>query len=154
MDIPILGRGDLGLRHDVARQMKDWVTELLTDILSDERSHAEATAAGAFHWREVFVRNLGAGFQKSRSECDHLANVTYRFLEVEWQRRHPGVPPKLWLDKVTIVPETTPEEIDAAWEVEIGSSAPALHQFWDGESRTRKGAGALGARVAPRKDDD
>lgn len=145
---------DPGLRRDVATVIKANVRALLVGILHDQHLHAEVVAAGPFMWRERFAREMGAFFRHTRGDCDQLANVVYRFLSAQWRDHHAaGVSAGQFLDAYAPVSPPTEQEIEEAWEVEIASSTKAMHTFYEGEARTRKGAD-LGSRRRPREEDD
>jgi hypothetical protein len=147
--IPIIGgTPDFGLRHDVGTLVKREVKRLMLDAIGDQLFHAEIVAAGRFHFRAAFSKQMGPAFNKHRAPCDELSDTVYRFLEVQWKQRYPDISAEMFLDHVEIKKGPTPEEIEDAWEVEIGSSEDAMRMNWEGSARTRKGKD-LGERYKP-----
>ena len=136
---------DLGLRQQVADQVKQAVRQLMLDALHDRILHAEIVAAGGFRFRQVFTKDMGAFFHGNRIQCDHLADVVHQFLVVQWRQRYPEMTAGQFLDAVAPISPPTEAEIEDAWELEIGSSEKALETFYAGGARKRKGRD-LGAR--------
>jgi hypothetical protein len=129
-----------GLRGDVAALVKLNLRQLLTDMLSNEELHAECVGAGPFRFRQAFNKDMGAFYGNNRSGCDDLANSVYREISAQWDKRHPGVDAKQWLDRYAPPSPLTEKEIDEAWELEIGSSDSAMKDMYEGSCRIRKGA--------------
>ena len=130
---------------DVAAHAKAALREhlrsvVMLQILGNPILHAEVVAGGPHDFRYAMSRELGPFFAKHRAPCDELANIVFRFFQVQWRQRHPGVSPERFLDAVEIPSPPTPAEIDAAWEVDIGSSELAMRKFYEGSARVRKGA--------------
>lgn len=128
-----------GLHADVSAMLKRSIRTLMVNVLEDRVLHAECVAAGEFKFREVFVKDLGAAFGNDRAGCDELANVVFRFFREQWRDRYPTITPAVFLDNVEIVRPPSEEEIEAAWEIDIGSSDSAMQQMYEGSARTRKG---------------
>lgn len=122
------------------------VKALMHQVLADAVYHAECVAAGPFRFRQAFTGDFGVYWGNARADCDRLADITFRFFEVQWRRRHPGVSAAQFLDRVEIVSPPTEAEIEDAWEIEIGSSDSAMRQMYEGSARHRKGRD-LGART-------
>lgn len=128
-----------GIAADMSALLKRSIRKLMIDVLEDDILHAECVAAGEFKFREVFVRDLGAVFGKNRGDCDHLANVVYRFFRESWKDRHPEITPTAFLDHVSPIAPPTESEIEAAWQLDIASSDGAMSQMYEGTARQRKG---------------
>lgn len=140
--IPILGqeRHELGgLKAEVATIVKRAVRGLLTGTLQDQKLHAECVAAGQFHFRQAFMKDLGGFFGKDTVPCADLANMTYGFLQERWGAMYPDYSAAQFLDNVYVNTGPTAKEIEDAWEVEIGSSESAMRQMYEGSARVRKG---------------
>lgn len=108
--------------------------------LADQLLHAEIVAAGKTHFRGPFVREFGSFFDGNRAQADHLADVVWQFFEGQWRTKYPQMSAEYFLDKVEIKTGPTDEEIENAWELEIGSSENAMRFMYEGSARTRKGA--------------
>ena len=136
-----------GSPADAVALLKEDVRQLLIDLLHDKVGHAMAVAAGEFEWREIFMKQYGACFLGNTSQCDHLANVLFRFIRTTWRERYHPESATAFLDSVHIpspLSEREQErEIEDAWEVEIGSSDLAMEQHYVGGARTRKGRDAF-----------
>lgn len=132
-----------GLRREVAAIVKANVRQLLVDAVADKLGHAYAVASGPTHFREVFMRHMGAYWQGHRAEGDEIANVCYRFLEKTWTDQYPDTTPFAFLDAVHVQsPQSAAEverDIEDAWEVEIAGSDEAMAQHYHGSARTRRG---------------
>lgn len=138
-----------GNREEMADAIKDDFRQLLVDVLHDKPGHAMAVAGGEFHWRGVFAKEYGACFNGNRAQCDHLADVLYRFICTSWRKKYPGESARAFLDAVHIPSplseKAQEEEIDNAWELEIAGSEDAMQRFYEGSARSRKGKD-LGAK--------
>ncbi len=66
--------------------------------------------------------------------------MVYRFCEVKWREKYPEYSATQFLNNVRIKTPPTEQEIEDAWEVEIGSSDAAMRQMYEGSARTRKGS--------------
>lgn len=130
---------DAGQRGALGHVVKANVRKLLQDILMDEEGHAIAVAAGAFNFRQVFGRAMGAFFDGNRSQCDDLANSLFHFITTTWEQRHPGISASQWRDAYAPPSPLTEAEIDAGWELEIAGSESALRSMYEGSARVRKG---------------
>ena len=132
-----------GSRAAVAQQLKDDLTQLLTDVTYDKLGHAMAVAGGAFNWREVFVKEYGACWNGNRAQCDTAADTMFRLLVGIWRRKYPGESAVAFLDAVHVPKELTErereDEIEDAWEIEIASSQESMERSYVGSARTRKG---------------
>jgi hypothetical protein len=129
------------------------VREFLLTAVMDEHLHAETVAAGRSCLRRVFQKSVGSAFGRRRGQCDDVADGMFRFLEVQWRRRHPDVSAGTFLDAIMPVSPPTETEIEEAWELEIGSSDVAMRQFYEGSARRRRGTdlGAKQGCVTPTK---
>jgi len=131
------------LRTEVAAIVKANIRQLLTDILADKLGHAMAVAAGRTHFREIFVRNMGAFWGNSRGDADHMANVVFDCVERAWKDAYPNQNAFEFLDKVHVPSEQSAaereREIEDAWEVEIAGSQEAMDRYYYGSARVRKG---------------
>ena len=142
MSVPILGHHAplTGLRADVASGVQRAVKELMVLTLGDQLLHAEIVAAGVFTFRAAFVKDMGPAFGNARGPCGDLADVIHQFFVTQWRLRYPNLSAYQFLDNDTVKAPPTDQEIEDAWEVEIGSSDSAMRQMYEGSARTRKGA--------------
>lgn len=133
----------INLRDEVKRTVKSEIRQLLVDVLADKIGHAMAVAAGRTFWRETFVRNMGAFWGNSRGEADHVADVTFQFIERAWADRYKGESAFQFLDSVHVPSEQSKaefeREVEDAWEVEIAGSQEAMERHYYGSARVRKG---------------
>lgn len=136
------------LRGETAALVRLNVRQLLVDMLSNEEMHAECVGAGLFRFRQAFNKDMGAFYKNNRGGCDDFANGIYAEISREWDRRHPDIDAKKWLDKYAPPSPLTEAEIDAAWEIEIASDEASMRQCYEGSARVRKGAD-LGERSEP-----
>ena len=131
------------LRREVGAIVKANIRQLLTDILADKLGHAMAVAAGRTHFREIFVRTMGAYWGNSRGDADHMANVVFDCVERAWKHGYPNENAFEFLDSVHVPSEESEAErekaIEDAWEVEIASSEAAMERHYYGSQRIRKG---------------
>lgn len=136
-------------RQSVADVVKADIKQLLVDIVHDKPGHAMAVAGGETHWREVFAKEYGAFYNGNRGQCDHLADVLYRFICTAWREKYPHESARAFLDSVHIPKPLSEkeqqEEIDNAWVLEIAGSDDAMHKHYEGSARVRTGKD-LGAR--------
>ena len=136
-----------GSPADAVALLKEDIRHLLIDLLHDKVGHAMAVAAGESQWRAVFMKQYGACFLGNTGQCDHLANVLFRFIRTTWRERYHPDSATAFLDSVHIpspLSEAEQErEIEDAWEVEIGSSDLAMQQHYVGAARTRRGKDAF-----------
>jgi hypothetical protein len=149
---PVGGQGSTstplqGMQGELASQIKLAIRQLMVEAVTDQLLHAEVVAAGPFEFRRVFNKDMGAMFGNSRGECDNLADLVYRFCEVQWRQKYLEYTATQFLNNVRIKTGPTAQEIEDAWEVEIGSSDVAMRTFYEGSCRTRKGRD-LGERKA------
>ena len=135
------------LKREVSSVVKANIRQLLVDILHDRIGHAMAVASGKTFWRDTFVRNMGAYWGKSRGDADYFADIVYDCLSRAWIDRYPDVTPAAFLDAVHVPSQKSQKEIEQevedAWEVEIGSSEASMNQHYVGSARTRKGRDAF-----------
>ena len=136
------------MQADAAAFLKRSVRKLMLDVLLDRITHAEIVAAGAFRFRTEFVKDIGAVFGAHKNKADELANRVFAFFRVQWAEKYPGVTPEMFLNRVAPVSPPTPAEVEAAWELEIGSSDAAMRSLYEGSARIRKGDD-LGVRSNP-----
>lgn len=131
-----------GLAADTAAHLKENLRQLLMWFMTDELMHARALAGGKYDFRRLFAKDMGAFYNGNRSRCDDVADGIFTFLEKNWRERHGvGVSPEMWLNGYTPPPSgPTQQEIDDAWQVEIGSSEDAMNLSYEGSARIRKGA--------------
>ena len=127
------------LRRDVGRLVKANVRQVMIDALGDEMGHALVVAHGNFVFRDLFQKEFGAFYHGNRIHCDTIADYVFRFLEVQWRHRHPGVSPKAFLDSINEISPPTEREIDDAWTVEIASDERSMAKHYEGSARMRKG---------------
>lgn len=121
-------------------EIRTIVKTILDVCLSDQLAHAELIAAGPYAFRVDFVREvLPAGFHGKSVEVEALARVIFQFLHRTWYDRYPYAP-GTFLDQVQMQSAPTEQEIEDAWELEIGSSDAAMRTLYEGSGRTRKGA--------------
>ncbi len=142
---PVGGQGSSstplqGMKAELAETIKQAIRQLMVETVTDQLLHAEVVAAGPYEFRRVFNKDMGAMFGNSRGSCDDLADMVYRFCEVKWREKYPEYSATQFLNNVRIKTGPTPQEIEDAWEVEIGSSDAAMRQMYEGSARTRKGA--------------
>jgi hypothetical protein len=133
-------------RDSVAALVKANVKQILADALGDKLGHAYAVACGQFHFREAFMREMGAFFQGNRAQGDHLANLMFGFLQEQWRTHYPYSAGE-FLDAVhveTPLSERQQEqEIEDAWEINIASDERSMQQHYYGSARYRKGRDAF-----------
>jgi hypothetical protein len=159
LEIPMIGESDRQsrtLRTRVKLEVMSNVRTLMNDIKGDDKLNAEIVAAGPFHFRQAFAKDMGAFWGKSRAGCDILANVVFRFAAQQWElkSRHRlyNFTPAAFLNALVEVSEPTQEEIDNAWEIDVGSSEGYMAKHWEGSARHRKGhLRELGARTRAKK---
>ena len=135
------------LNQQVAAIVRANVRALMVEVRSNEIMHAEIVAAGESRFRRAFRVDMGGFFNGNRLYCDDLADTVFRFFRTRWREIHPGMSASQFLDRVVIETPPTEEEIEDAWELEIGSSEAAMEKFYEGSARTRKGKW-LGSRLA------
>ena len=135
-----------GLQRAVAHRVYAAIRTLMVGVVGDAILHAEVVGAGAFKFRWAFAKDMGPSFRNNRANCDHLADIVFRFFEVQWRQRHPGVTPAMFLNGVQPVTPPTEAEIDDAWEIEIASDEASMKKHYEGSARTRKGKDLGGKR--------
>jgi hypothetical protein len=132
-----------GLREEVSAMVKANIKQLLVDAVADKVGHAIAVAAGKVHWREAFMRHMGAFWGNNRAQGDHLADVCYQFLDKAWRDQYPDITPGAFLDAVHVPSEQSQaefeKEVEESWEVEIAGSQEAMERHYYGSARVRKG---------------
>lgn len=124
---------------NLGAQLARWVQEYVISVRSEDIALAEELAQGQTLFRHVFVKAMGPLFQKSRAECDELANKTFNMFQDFWKRRQPLMTPAEYVSAYAPPSDMTQVEIDDDYEVEIASSAEYMAKYWDGTCRTRKG---------------
>ena len=136
-------------RAAIAAEVRTNIKQLLVDAVHDKVGHAEAVAAGRFTFRDVFNTHMGSYFGKDRSNCDHLADTVFQFIERQWSMKYPGLTPREFLDAVHVPSPLSEQEqqreIEDAWELEIMSDETSMRKHYEGSARTRKGKD-LGAK--------
>ena len=141
-DAPSLGAGK-GLREEVRDIVRANVRQILIDCLADKLGHAYAVASGKTHFREVFVREMGAHWGNNRGDADHVADTCFQFIEKAWRDKYPGLSAFAFLDAVHVEsPQSQAafeREVEDAWEVEIAGSQEAMERHYVGSARVRKG---------------
>lgn len=133
------------MREDLADLIKGNLKQILVDALADKIGHAYAVASGRHHFRDAFMKGMGAFFNGNRGQCDDLADIAFQFLSTQWRLKYPGEDCTTFLDSVEPVSPPTQAEIDAAWTVQIESSEEAMQRHYVGSARTRTGEDAFNA---------
>ncbi len=132
-----------GLKAAVGAQIKAHLRQILVDAVHEQADHALAIAHGRQLWKDAFTKDFGAYFGNDRfasGNMDRLAETSYALLCKVWDQRYPGVKPKAYLDALSPISPPTEQEIEDAWELEIGSDDKFMRQTYEGSCRTRKGA--------------
>ena len=132
------------------------IKAFVVEITGDPDTHAECLLAGRFAFKPKFLEVLKAYLGTAPASVlgavdkHELVEQVFQHLISMWARMHPFVQPKTYLEAAR-PSEPTQDEIDNAWEVEIGSSDAYMRRYWDGSSRTRTGhLDDLGAKRDPR----
>lgn len=144
-------------RAQMGETVREAFRDLLVTVLSDRLFHAEVLASGSFSWRRAFTKEFGAHYEGNRIFCDQLADTAFHLFQASWRDRYltesspayDGLSPAQLLDRVEMKSPPTEQEIEDAWELEIGSSEDAMRQMYEGSARVRKGRDLGAITVKP-----
>lgn len=142
-----------------ARELTIALKAFTVELAGNADVHAKMILDGPAAFKPIFYEAIqlaltGASDENMLRKVDkeELAIGSFKCLEKMWAQVHPFQTPAQRLeDERPSSDDPSPEEIDQAWEVEIGGSEAYMRRHWTGSARTRTGnLETLGQKRDPR----